>query len=58
MFFVLFCFDFAYRQILCKWRENALSLICEAKATAQAEAHYRRVILSKVCSVLQIPRSV
>ncbi|KFV19713.1 Protein SFI1, partial [Tauraco erythrolophus] len=36
------------RQLLCTWRENALALRREAKATTQADEHYRRAILSKV----------
>lgn len=42
---------FAFRQLLCTWRENTLALIHEAKATTQADEHYRRAILSKVGSV-------
>ncbi|RMC05984.1 hypothetical protein DUI87_17529 [Hirundo rustica rustica] len=36
------------RQVLCTWKQNALALIRESKATAQADEHYRRAILSKV----------
>ncbi|KAM6377613.1 protein SFI1 homolog isoform 2-T2 [Pluvialis apricaria] len=36
------------RQLLCIWRENALALIHEAKATTRADEHYRRAVLSKV----------
>lgn len=42
--------------MLCTWRQNALALIHESKATAQADEHYRRAILSKVGSVQQVPR--
>lgn len=42
---------FAFRQLLCTWRENALALIHEAKATTRADEHYRRITLSKVGSV-------
>ncbi|OXB64644.1 hypothetical protein ASZ78_008720 [Callipepla squamata] len=36
------------RQILHIWRENALALIDERKATTQADEHYKRAILLKV----------
>lgn len=39
---------FAFRQVVCTWRENALALIHETEATTRADEHYRRAILSKV----------
>lgn len=57
LFAFKFLIYFTFRQVLCMWRENALALRCEAKATTCAEEHYRRAILAKVGSVQQIPRS-
>lgn len=56
-FFLTFVCIFAFRQVLCTWRENVLALIHESKATTRADEHYRRAILSKVGCVQQVPRS-
>lgn len=55
--FLTFVCIFAFRQVLCTWRENVLALIHESKATTWADEHYRRAILSKVGCVQQVPRS-